>query len=298
MSNFIKVILFSIVSSSAFANIDLDPSLVRPWNQTEKSQFPTPLGAAFKREDRTLIFIGDHHSDPAATYKYIQMAFKKVSPEIAVVEGLNFSEGENPKVHMDRYVSKSKEEIWKDPSLGPGTELLAMSHNIAVIGGEPSIQEEMTSSFLLGKGFRPDDIRNVQIVQRIPYRRDKLKMTDPDVFFDYALKLYDVKDPKSVFKTKFLKWYRKRVQREFDYSKITKSDTAVNCEAGDSFLQEVACAININRDRSLVEHVGILLKKYHRVLVTYGTGHFVQEYPAYLSAFVHPPEYIKLESVP
>ena len=285
-----------ILANSAFAAIELDPSLVRPWSQKDKSQFPTPLAAAFKKEGVTFIFVGDHHSDPASTFKHVQAAFETYSPEIVVVEGLNYNKGENPQEHMSWYASKTKEEVWKDPSLGCGTELVAVSHNVPVIGGEPSIEEEMDSPFLRSQGFTAEDIRNVQILQRIPFRRDVLKMTDPDIFFQYVMKLYDVKEKLPVFKTAFLSWYKAKSLKTFDYMSITKSDAAVNCGAGDTFFQKVACAFNMNRDRALVEHVGSLLKNHHRILVVYGTGHFVQEYPVYLKAFGAPPEYLKLES--
>lgn len=287
------LILFSLVMNQAVADINLNPDEVRPWSKKEKIQFPTPLAAVFKKEDRVFIFVGDHHSDPATTYKYIHLAFQKYSPEIVVVEGLDFAEGENPKKWKDKYSSKTKEEVWKDPSLGAGTELIAIERKIPFIGGEPSIEEKMSSPFLLDKAFDADDIRNVQILQRIPYRRDQLKISDLDSFLDYALTLYKVKELKSIFKTKFLAWYKKRTQKEFNYSKITKVDAEVNCKPNDTFLQKVACATNIERDRALVQHLGMLLKTHQRVLVVYGTGHFVQEYPAFLKAFSGPPEYLK-----
>ena len=275
--------------------LTLDPNEVRPWNKDEKSQFPTPLAAAFKKGDKTLIFVGDHHVDPEATYKFVEKALDKYSPEIVLVEGLDFNLGENPKRHMNKYISKSKEDVWKDPSLGSGTELLTVARHIPVIGGEPSLEEEIKSSFLLSKGFDAEDIQNVQILQRIPYRRDKLKMTDPDVFFKYAHKLYKVKESNKVFKRNFIAWYKRRAQENFDYAKITKADTEVNCGASDTFLQNVACAINVNRDRALIEHISDLFKTHHRVMVIYGTGHFVQEYPSFTKAFLEPPEYMNLD---
>jgi len=293
MGRFMIVVMASFIASSALATIKFNPDLVRHWNEKDKAQFPTPLIASFRKGDQTLVFVGDHHVEPTKTYHFTDEALKKYSPEIIVVESLEYSAGKNPKVWLDKYTSKQKEEVWKDPSLGSGTELLAISHGIPVIGGEPSIEEEMSSSFILRKGFEPEDIRNVKILQRIPYRRDQLKMTDLKVFFDYAMKLYKAKESSSDFRNSFFTWYKKRTQEDFDYNKITKSTAAVNCKADDTFLQRVACAINVNRDRALVEHIGLLFKTYKRVMVVYGTGHFVQEYPVYLKAFGNEPEYLQ-----
>lgn len=288
-------VLATLTALPVFAALQFDLNLVRPWNKTDKDGFPTPLVAAFHKSGKTLVFVGDHHNDPAKTYAYTAKAIDKYSPEIIVVEGLETSKGKDPKQWISRHIGKSKEEIWKDPSLGSGTELLATAHRISIIGGEPSIEEEMKSQFLLSKGFDHEDIRNVQILQRIPYRRDKMNMSDPELFFDFALKLYQVKESKSDFKPKFFKWYKKRAHAEFDYSKITKASTDVNCDSHDSFLQRAACAINIHRDRALVKQVETLLKSHNRVMVVYGTGHFVQEYPTYLRAFGGKPEYLSLE---
>jgi hypothetical protein len=290
-SLFFGIFVF-IFSSLTFAAVHLDPNEVRPWNKKEKNQFPTPLAAVFKKEDFVFAFVGDHHEDPQATYNFTQSAINKISPQIIVVEGLAFSLGENPNEHLKNYEGKTKEEIWKDPSLGCGTELIAKAHNIPIVGGEPTIEEQMTSPFLLKKGYTPNDIRNVQILQRIIYRRDKLNVSDPEIFFEYAMKLYAVKESKQDFKTHFLSWYKNKSGKNFEYLKITKEESAVNCSLDDTFMQKVACDFNINRDRFLVEKINLLLGKYNRVMVVYGTGHFVQEYPAFLKGF-GAPEYLK-----
>jgi len=291
-SLFITANVLFFFSTSTFASIKFDPDLVRPWSKTDKVQFPTPLVAVFQKSNKTLIFVGDHHKDPAKTYEFSKKAIEKYLPDIIVIESLEFNKGKNPKHWISKYAGKSKEEVWKDPTLGSGTELLATARHIPIIGGEPSIEDEISSPFLIGKGFDSDDIRNVQILQQTPYRRDQLKISNLDIFFDYALKLYKVKEAKTDFKPKFFSWYRKRTQKEFDYNTISKSDTDVNCATNDTFLQKIACTININRDRALVEHVEILLKSHQRVMVVYGTGHFVQEYPVYLKAFGQEPVYL------
>ncbi len=286
--------VFVLTSSAiSFAAVHFDSNEVRAWNKNEKDQFPTPLAAVFKKGNTTLAFVGDHHIDPAATYKLVESAINKINPQIIVVEGLPFGLGENPKKDLSLYKGKTKEDVWKDPSLGCGTQLLAVARNIPIVGGEPTLEEQMSSKFLTSKGYTSEDIRNVQILQRIPYRRDKLKMSRPDQFFKYAKKLYQVKEPKESFKTGFKTWYKNKTQKDFDYNKITKDESAVNCGLNDTFLQKIACDFNINRDRFLVERVESLFENHHRVLVVYGAGHFVQEYPAYVKGFGATPYYIK-----
>jgi hypothetical protein len=289
------LVFISLTSCSTFASLRLDPDDIRPWNGGEKGQFPSPLGAVFKQGPKTLVFVGDHHVTPEATYKVVEAAFDKFAPEIAVVEGLEFSQGENPQKYLAKFLSKSKEDVWKDPSLEPGTELLSMARHVPFIGGEPTIEEQMASPFLRAKGFSPEDIRNVQILQRLPYRRDQLKMTDVDDFFRYAMDLYRVGGPEPAFKESFHTWYKKRAGKDFDYRTVSKDESAVNCAPDDTVLQAIACAYNINRDRFLVAHVETLLKRYDRVLVVYGTGHFVQEYPAFKKAFAQEPSYFKAD---
>jgi hypothetical protein len=290
----ISLIFFVIWISLASAAAGLNPDDVRPWSKSDKASFPTPLAAVFKKDDRLLIFVGDHHVDQFTTSKYLEAAVKKYSPEIVVVENVDFLEGENPKDWFDGVISHPKPDPAKEPGANRIAAWFAHENRIPVIGGEPSIEEEMKSPFLLAKGFDSDDVLNVQVLQRLPYRRDVLKMSDPDVFFDYAMKLYRVKAPKETFKARLIDWYKKRAKHDFDYAKFSKSETDVNCTPQDTFLQSVACATNINRDRALVEHLEKLFESHHRVLVVYGTGHFVQEYPAFLKAFGAAPEYLKL----
>jgi hypothetical protein len=288
-------LLLPHLAFAAASGFKMDPGKVRPWNKGDKDQFPTPLGAVFEKGDKTLIFVGDHHVDPSSTYNLIEAAFLRFAPEIVVVESLAFALGENPKSHLNDYLSKTKEEIWKNPSLGPGTELLAITKKIPVIGGEPTIEEQMTNPFLLGMGFTSEDILNTQILQRLPYRRDQLGFKEPARFFEYAMDLYRIKGSRPDFEKRFAAWYKRRTQKEFDYQKVTKDNSAVNCSKDDTFIQKVACAFNMARDRFLVERMELLLNKYDRVLVVYGTGHFVQEYPALTAAFSKAPDYFGSE---
>lgn len=266
---------------------------MRPWNKIEKDQFPSPLAAVFKKNNTTLAFVGDRHADPQSTYKLVEATISKTSPQIIVVEGLAYAHGENPKKHLNLYVGKTKEQVWTDPSLGCGTELIAMSRNIPIIGGEPTIEEQMSSPYLLSKGYTQEDILNVQILQRIPYRRDKLKISDTSLFFEYAIKLYRINETNFEFQKEFMTWYKNKTQKDFEYSKITKTESAVNCAPTDTYIQKVACDFNINRDRFLVEKINELIKKYKNLLVVYGTGHFVQEYPSFIKGFGNKPEYIE-----
>ena len=278
----------------ATAAVHLNPDLVRPWNQNEKAQFPTPLAGEFKKADRHLIFVGDHHSDQIQTYACLERAFEELAPDLVVVEGVDFGDGINPEEWMSKFVHRSKEDLLREGGAGPNAARLAFSKNIPVVGGEPSIHDSMKSTFLKRKGFDRDDILNVQVLQRIPYRRDVLKITNPEDFFEYAIHYYKVDEPNVAFKRRFKSWYKRRTNWEFFYDKVSKAEVAVNCAPEDTFLQRVACAFNVNRDRVLVQNIEKLLRTYKRIMVVYGTGHFVQEYPAFVQGFGAPPEYLNL----
>jgi hypothetical protein len=281
-------------SFSAFA-ITLDPGAVRAWNKDDKKQFPTPLAAVFKKSEKSLIFVGDHHVDQIKTSRYVEFALNKFKPEIVVVENVDFIEGKNPQQWMDKVIHKSKEELLKDRGANRHTALLAFNNKIPVIGGEPSLEEAMKSSFILSQGFDAEDIQNVQVLQRLPYRRDVIKLDKVDDFFDYAIELYGIKDSRENFRTKFFAWYKKRTSKDFSYSNVTKEESAVNCLPTDTHLQKVACAFNINRDRAIVGNVENLFNSYSRIMVVYGTGHFVQQYPAFRKAFEKEPEYFSID---
>lgn len=288
---FLTLLLFSFPILSN-ATVSLDPSLVRPWNKDEKNLFPTPLGAIFKKESKTLIFVGDHHKDQEKTYKFLEKAFNSTNPEIVVIEGLDFSKGESPKAYVSKYAAKSKEELFNEGGAAPNAAKLAFKNKTPFIGGEPSISQEMNSEFILSQGFTKEDIRNVQVLQRIPYRRDHLKLGEED-FFKYAKKYYKIAEKLAVFKDDFGRWYLKKVGRKFKYIEVSKEEADVNCLPTDTVIQKIACGTNINRDRALVQNIETLLEKYDRVLVVYGTGHFVQEYHALVKAFDGEPKYIE-----
>lgn len=296
MIDLLKIVTFLsfIFSFSAFA-IKFDPDAVRAWNKDDKKQFPTPLAATFQKNEKSLIFVGDHHIDQNQTSHYVEFNLNKFKPEIVVVENVDFIEGKNPQRWMDTVIHKSKEELLKDGGANRLTALLAFNKKIPVVGGEPSLDEAMKSPFILSQGFDTEDIRNVQVLQRMPYRRDVLKLDKVDDFFNYAIELYGVKGSRDNFKTKFFSWYKKRTGKEFIYSNVTKEEAAVNCLPADTYLQKVACAFNINRDRAIVGNIENLFKSYDRVMVVYGTGHFVQEYPVFLKAFGKEPEYIRVD---
>lgn len=276
------------------AGISFDLNLVRPWNMEDKKQFPTPLIAVFKKDKKVLVFVGDHHVDQIQTYQHFEMAFEKFDPQVVVIENVNYKDGENPLGWAKKYLKKSKEELYKEGGIAPNAARLAYKNKIPFIGGEPSIEDQVNSPFLLSKKFSKDDIQNVQVLQRIPYRRDKMNVSE-EQFFKYAMKYYRIKGQRAVYKSNLKNWYKERTQKDFNYSTFAKEETDVNCLPTDTYLQKVACNFNLNRDRVLVENISYLLQKYDRVLVAYGTGHFVQEYPALLKAFGQLPEYIPVK---
>ena len=282
------ILILFCLTGSAMADpplLYLDPNLVCPWSKQDKDQFPTPLVGIFRLKGLSLIFVGDHHTQQTATFDALEAAFRKYSPRILVVEGVDYADGVNPSIWMNKFISKTKEELLQEGGIGPNAARLAFLNHIPVIGGEPSMAESMTSPFLRHLGFERSDILNVQILQRIPYRRDVLAMKSVEEFFDYALQLYKVPSSKKRFARDFLAWYKNKTGKTFDYGSVSKEETAVNCLPTDTFLQRTACAFNENRDRALVDHIQILVNKYRDVLVAYGTGHFVQEYPAFLPRF-------------
>lgn len=276
---------------NGYSSIKFNLNLVRPWNKNEKNQFPTPLVAVFEKENKTLIFVGDHHANQDATYAYFESAVERFKPEIIVIENVDFKDGLNPQKWTSKYINKSQEELLKEGGIAPNAARLANLKKIPIIGGEPTIEEQMHSTFLLNKKYTDKDIRNVQILQRIPYRRDQLEIKNEVDFFKYAIKQYRVNEDSKRFIPKFKNWYKARSNSEFIYSKISKEETAVNCSVDDRFFQKVACDFNINRDRALVENIQKLLEKYNKVLVAYGTGHFVQEYLALRDGFAKEPEF-------
>ncbi len=290
--NTFALLLLSLIGTSAFADLNFDPSLVRAWNSSDKSEYPTPLAAIFKKDSKQLMFVGDHHVDQTKTSIFTEKAMNNFSPQIVVVEGVNFEDGENPKKWIKRFKGQSKDDLLKQPGAGPYAAYLAMKSNMPVIGGEPTIQDAMKSSFLLSKGYSAEDIRNVQVLQRIPYRRDIEKKSAKE-FFDYAVAYYKIDQPASDFQTAFKVWYAKKAQKPFNYDLVTKDESAVNCAKQDTLIQAIACSFNIFRDRELVAHVEALSKKFDRVMVVYGTGHFVQEYLVYVKAFGSEPKFLK-----
>ena len=262
--------LILLLSIFCMGMVNLNPHLVRPWNQKEKNQYPSPLSAVFKKDRKTLAFVGDRHADPVKTYLYLEKTFNEINPQIIVIEGLEFSKGESPSEYAELYRSKTISELYDDGWAAPLGAKLAMTKKIPFIGGEPARDEEVKHDFILNKGFTEMDIRGFRFLQRMPYRRDVLKKDVMPL-------------PKS-----FFAWYEKHAGKKFDYSKIKKVDYDFNCEPDDNYFQKIGCAVNLNRDYMLVSNLNTLFKKYDRILVVYGTGHFVQEYPAFLQYFGEP----------
>lgn len=288
----IFVTFIGFTAAAPEAPLTFNAQLVRSWNETQKKQFPTPLAAHFKKGTKSLVFVGDHHKNQTETYKYLQTAFKKLPPDVVVVEGVRFIDGQNPKKWTQKVVLKPFEDLLKEPGAGPNAARLAIEYKIPYIGGEPSPDDQRNSEFLLAQGFSKDDIQNVQVLQRLPYRRDILSLSE-DEFLEYAVNYYRIDMDPEIFKTKLHAWYLNRTKKEFNYSAIAKTETAVNCSPKDSYFQKVACQINIHRDRELVANIEKLFLKFDRVMVVYGTGHFVQEYPALMKAFNNSIEYIE-----
>jgi hypothetical protein len=241
---------------------------------------PQPLVAIYRRGDRVLAFVGARHvfTSQNSTLRAIDSAFAAVSPAIVVLEGFPTAMGANPPPLVEearRYGTPEADDYAKGEPMYAAS--LALARGIPFIGGEPTREEQVQA--LIRRGYTPKEIFFVYLVGDLKgaLRAHSLaSVEDPKLLDTYefwsqaAVSDYKL-DPMSFeeFSTRYRTVYGVEITRD---AKLAERPDGGTSDDPTAPLQQDTGVI---RDEQLLATIEKLLMRNKRMVVIYGSNHWV-----------------------
>lgn len=274
----LPLLLLFIVSFSSYADVKLDPTLIRKWSHDLDNEYPgeKPAIAHFKTDAYNLFYLAAAHETNlrSPTLKLVEKLFQH-SFNALLVEPFPWSEGQSPSWALKDAVNGIKK---KDFILGgePALAIIrANSRKIPFFGGEPDHRDIYRS--LKARNYTDLDIIGFYVVRQIPQwvreRQNKNGLIDRNypIFSETYCRKFVVSPCPPLADVK--NWYKTKMNRELTPD-ISNEEISPLTE-GKLFTQKMASAVSDVRDRFTLTVINELLKKYHNVAVVYGSGHFI-----------------------
>lgn len=282
-----------LVSTSALADIKLDPSLIRRWSQSLDGEYPgeQPVIAHYKQAGYELFYLASAHSNDlgSPTLKLVNRLFFTHQFDALLVEPFSHSKGESPAW----FTKLAKQGLQGDFILG-GESALAIiradSKKIPFFGGEPDHRDVYQE--LRKRGFTDIDVLGFYVVRQVPQwvreKQDKTGLLERNApkFINIYCKEFGLQFCPSLKDVR--SWYKNKMGH--DLTPDVKNEEISPFAEGTLITQKISSATGDIRDRYTLNILQRKLAKYKRVAVVYGSGHFVTLRKSLDEAF-GPPEF-------
>ncbi len=273
----------AITISSPGHALELDSSLIRPWNQTAQLPCKPPFRATFKKNGKEFSFLAVDHLEGAVSasapeLEIIREQIQRFSPNRLLIE---FDSNGNvlPKDVIEKALANP---CFKDSKFICGESIYAawiasrMSPPASVLGAEPTPQN--LDAALKGKVSDEDLKLYNAVMVMISMRRDSIPQSEwPKVFaernrglsFQEAQDLLKQKIGKSAFEVQ-PHWIEPR------------------SGAGATPIQRTAAQVDGAREPEIVKKVEESIRSNARTMMVYGSSHYFKQTPALEKAFGSP----------
>lgn len=272
---------------------------MREWGTDLFNEFPgeDPGIAYYKKGEIELIYLAASHSTnlESPTLKMLKKMFERFQINVLLIEPIPFSSGESPQW----YVQESKLGL-KDKSIKEGESglaaLTADEKHIPFFAGEPDHLDIYKG--LKADGFSDEDIVSFYLARQIPQwiRQNEnpktlLDKKGPNFLVHYC-KMFLLLTCPDVTQVKV--WYRSKIGKELD-ANVSNEDMSPRKD-GDLYTHKMASSVSKVRDHYTLARIEDLLKKYKKLAVVYGAGHYVTIRKSF-DAFFGPPQLYKLNDL-
>lgn len=158
-----------VVGWTALADLQLDPSLIRRWNQSLENEYPgnRPVIARYKHNKYELFYLASAHSNDvnSPTLKLVSRLFIEHRFNVLMVEPFPHSKGISPPI----YLQLARNGYHGEFILGGEAALavlLANEKKIPFFGGEPNDHDIFTA--LKELGYSGLDVIGFYVARQIP----------------------------------------------------------------------------------------------------------------------------------
>jgi hypothetical protein len=277
----------------------LETSKIRQWGPELETEFPgeEPGLAIYNRGKYQLYYLAASHENSltSPTLKLVEKLFTKYDFDVLLVESVPNSSGESPKWFLE----ESKKGLKSDFILGGESAwgvILADKRGIPFFAGEPDHQD--IYSYLKKSGYTALDIIGFYTARQIPQWVRENEATKglierrAPAFISYYCGLFAIQNCPTLDDVK--EWYKAKNGRILDV-KITNNDVSPE-HSGKLYTHKISSAVGDCRDKFTLNVIARLLKKYKRVAVIYGAGHYVTLRESFDSA-LGKPQLLKLNEL-
>jgi len=275
-----RLLVFALFlfSLPTFAELKLDPNLIRKWTQSLDSEYPgdQPTLANYKQGAYELYYLAATHSSDISspTLKLVNRLFFTHKFDALLVEPFPHSKGESPAW----FLKLAKDGYRGDFILG-GEAALAIiradSKKLPFFGGEPDHRDIFEE--LKKKGYSALDVLGFYVVRQIPQwvreKQDTVGLLERNVpkFISIYCKEFSLNPCPSLKDIRV--WYKTKMGH--DLSVDIKNEEVTPFAEGTLITQRISSATGDIRDRYTLKLLQQMLEKYKRVAIVYGSGHFV-----------------------
>lgn len=279
----IILILLTSCASSKKEELKANFDLIKPYTYADQKneKFTEPYVAKYQKKSKQLWFIAADHTDDleSATFKTIKVAMDEFTPEVVIIEGMEYTGELSPQPLVD-FINEQAKNNFKGSSESAYTAWLAGKLQIPFVPGEP--EDKFLASELTKNGYQILDYYYFDLARVIPqWKRqgkakniDEFKLRAPKFMKDYfknfsSTEVFEFKD--------FVKWYEAKGKKKFNYSSITSEDFSPQIDDTPSYFNKIAHEVGMLREKHILKIIEMLINNYDRVLITFGAGHLVKE---------------------
>ncbi len=219
--------------------------------------------------------------------------FDKYKFDVLIIESIPYSSGESPKWFLEE-AKKGRKGNFIAGAESAWAVILADERKIPFFAGEPDHQDIYRS--LKGLGYTDLDVLGFYLARQIPQwvrehgnTKGLIERHEPN-FTKNNCKMFSVSDCPDLANLKA--WYLEKNGRELN-TDITNDELGPYHD-GRLFTQRISSAVGDVRDKFTLRVIESLLRKYKRVAVIYGAGHFITLRKSF-DAYFGPPSLSKLD---
>ncbi len=270
----VSLILLSC-SSISQKKYEAKSDLIKPYSYRDqkKEPFKAPYIAQYGDNNKMLWYIAADHSDDinSSTFKTIEYAFAAFHPEVVIVEGFEYTGVFSPKWYIKR-CSEAALEKFKRSSESCYATLLAVQSSIDFVPAEPT--DESIATLLQEKNYSADDYAYFELARIAnQWKRQGVIKNDKD----FSKNSYRYMQKEDYHYKNFLKWYKVKAHKKFSVQGIHNEDFSPQIDDHPTFFNKMAHEVGMIRERHILKIMEMLINRYSRVLVVYGSGHLVKE---------------------
>lgn len=232
--------------------------------------------AHYKKGEYELLYLAARHTNTLAdpTMKLVETLFERFKFRVLLIESIPFASGESPAWFLkDARAGRSQNFI--KGGEGSLAVILADQNRIPFFAGEPDHEDIYLG--LKSKGYSDLDFIAFYVARQIPQwvreqepEKDLLERKIPKFtsYYCQLLKLSRCPD-----RMEIMDWYKLKNGQNLTLN--ISNEHVAPYETGELFTQRISAEIGKIRDRFTLKVIEQLLRKYKRVAVVYGAGHFL-----------------------